>query len=333
MTTLWDLRPRAIYNSTLADTNKIADGNMEKAGMSDWSTPYSTTLTKENDPYAGSQCLRVAYNGVNNPTARQALLIGDNYRIRGRVRSDGVAVPYVEADGTGIDWTGTTSTAWQEFDFICPNGASWLNLTAIISGSGYCEFDSVVAQEIYRYYNGPLNLVKDDSYVFKGRVYGDGVNKPQIYNGDLLLWEGQSTAAWQLFEVHFWPVDPELSLTIDGLAGYARWDVCSLRKITQALKYSSQFSNFDSHIVEFLNYSSGVVMYADGVSLSTSGDPFDPKLLDGDGVFGGESLGNIFTSFENLMHGNIGELFVFNRYLSDIERETLEAWLEEKWSL
>ena len=59
----------------VSGTELLVDGDMEAAGVSDWTVVNSATLTKENtDPYEGTQNLRVAYNAVNEPGASQSVL-------------------------------------------------------------------------------------------------------------------------------------------------------------------------------------------------------------------------------------------------------------------
>jgi hypothetical protein len=87
----------------------LVDGDMEAVGVSAWTPNADAVLTKETtNPHGGSQVLRIARDGTNNPNARQVILeFGKRYRFNGYARSDGNAIPMINS---GVYWTGTTST-------------------------------------------------------------------------------------------------------------------------------------------------------------------------------------------------------------------------------
>jgi hypothetical protein len=169
------------------------DGNMEASGITYWVAQNSATVTKQTtSPHGGSQVLRVARNGVNNPQARQVITpLGKTFRITGYARSDGSATPRVlDALGAGL-WIGTTSTSWQAIDatFILTASAG-IDLRASTStGTEYVEFDDISITEVSPLVGLPTNSVVlgssanghlSNAYTFDGT--NDNVN---IYSSDL----------------------------------------------------------------------------------------------------------------------------------------------------
>lgn len=143
----------------------ITDGDMETAGVAEWTVGNGATLTKETtDPYEGTQVLRVAYGGVANPEAYQnKLIVGSAYRITGVARSDGTSPPYVLA-GAATVWIGTSSTDWQKFDVVAsPTSVGWLRLRNQ-SSAGYVEFDDVV-------------VIRTDEVISDGDMEATGVGE------------------------------------------------------------------------------------------------------------------------------------------------------------
>lgn len=123
----------------------LTDGDMEAAGVGDW-TALRATLTKEtSSPHGGTNWLKVLEDGSGNPFASQAILtVGLRYRARGWARSDGTYAPKV-GDYAGAWWGGTTSTSWQYFDVVATSAHAnfaFYNLAAAASG-GYSGFDDV----------------------------------------------------------------------------------------------------------------------------------------------------------------------------------------------
>jgi uncharacterized phage protein gp47/JayE len=121
------------------------DGDMEESGVSDWTAGNSATLTKETTtPQAGDQSLRIAYNAVNNPYAKQAaLLVNRRYTVSGYARSDGSIIPSIRDGVSTVLWTGTASTDWQAFSVTFDAGTTDIVLYAAATGAGYVEFDSM----------------------------------------------------------------------------------------------------------------------------------------------------------------------------------------------
>lgn len=126
-------------------SNTLIDGDMEKAGTTDWIND-GVTLTKESGTRTGgvgSQVLRVAYDSTPNALTRQSICtVGERYRIRGWARGDGTAYPRIQTGSTEV-WTGTTSTDWQYYDEIFTANATGLRFYIMASGASYVEYDDV----------------------------------------------------------------------------------------------------------------------------------------------------------------------------------------------
>jgi uncharacterized phage protein gp47/JayE len=126
----------------------FVDWDMEKAGVADWSTDFSPTLTKETGtPHAGLQVLRIQRGATASPTAYQSVFTKYNeYAINGWARSDGNCTPSLKC-GAATLWTGTTSTSWQEIDITVLIGSSAshdLTLRLVCGGGAsgqHVEFD------------------------------------------------------------------------------------------------------------------------------------------------------------------------------------------------
>jgi len=124
------------------------DLDMEESGTSVWTVGNNATLSKQTGtPHEGTQVLRVAYNGTNNPYAYQNdwFVLYNKYQITGWARGDGTAYPRVQC-GEHTIWTGTVSSVWQEIDITVlvgedVNDDDRIRLISLCTGSGYCEFD------------------------------------------------------------------------------------------------------------------------------------------------------------------------------------------------
>ncbi len=165
-----------IPSSMTPASNLLTDGTMETAGTASWTAINSATLTKQTGtPYAGSQVLRVARNGVSTPGAAQTVLSsGSVYRVYGYARSDGSATPIVR-HGTTTIWTGTTSTTWQSFDVVFISGATDLRIsTTTNTGSQYVEFDNVVVSADTSVRSG--EILQDSNMEASGTSYYSALN-------------------------------------------------------------------------------------------------------------------------------------------------------------
>ncbi len=137
------------WRSTKGEAELIVDGDMENAGVGDWTVQNNANLTKQtNNPHSGSQVLRVDYNDTSNPMAYQTILTsGKRYRVTGWARGDSTKNPAI-LDATTILWTGTSSTDWQYFDVTFISSGTSFKLRAVTTGSGYVEFDDVSVKEV-----------------------------------------------------------------------------------------------------------------------------------------------------------------------------------------
>jgi len=128
----------------IAATQLLADGDMEAAGTSSYSSANAAVLSKQTtNPHGGSQVIRVARNGQAFPAARQIILtVGVAYRIYGFFRGDGTSSPRMDVTVTTA--TGSTSTNWQQFDisFTATQTSVLLEAVSAVDGS-YVEFDDV----------------------------------------------------------------------------------------------------------------------------------------------------------------------------------------------
>lgn len=135
----------------------LQDGNMEASGTGVWVALNSATLSKQGSAHAGSQCLRVAYGGTNNPVAQQTILvIGKTYRFTGYFRGDGTFAPRVTTLGESIA-TGTSSTNWQYFDATVLVSRTTFGFQPLITSSGYTEYDDISVTEVSPLVGLPVN--------------------------------------------------------------------------------------------------------------------------------------------------------------------------------
>ena len=122
----------------------LTDGNMEAAGVGAWTAGNSATLTKDTtSPHSGTQNLRIAYNGVASPYAKQTITTStQTYHVVGWARGDGTNTPSIYDGGSTLLWRGVATNVWQKFDFVYVAGSSapyFFN----DGSSGYTEFDDV----------------------------------------------------------------------------------------------------------------------------------------------------------------------------------------------
>jgi hypothetical protein len=94
-------------------------------------------------------------------------------------------------------------------------------------------------------------------------------------------------------------------------------------------------SNFDDHLVQVdIDAAGNVKMYVDGIELTISGvSTITKRLLDGDGVFGGELTSTASDFIRSVFEGNVGEVLVYGRKIDDTERVNLTAFLKTKWGI
>ena len=152
------------YTPPMVNDNSqvLAGGDMEEAGVASWAANNNATLTKSTGWVDdGSQVLRVAYLDTSAPGAKQTILtIGKTYRIKGWGRGDGTWVPRVTVVGAP-EWTGTSSTSWQKFDFVYTADGGGIFFNADATGAGYVEFDDIFVTETEPQYNHYGQLLVD----------------------------------------------------------------------------------------------------------------------------------------------------------------------------
>ena len=227
----------------------------------DWTAGNSALLSKQNDAYEGSQCLRIAYGGTFGPSAKQTVLTtGYAYTISGWVRGDGTTGARVYLGGTLV-FTSTADTTWQNFNITAIAPAAYIAFYAWGS-SGYVEFDdiSVVQQsgaggacEDWTSGNNALlskqpgvsgqcirvehldtadpyaeqtKLTVGKSYQLTGLLRGDGTYKPYITDGVNTLWTGSASTSWQTVNVRITAAGTTLRIYSDAAAanGYSECD-------------------------------------------------------------------------------------------------------------
>ena len=125
-------------------TQLLVDGDMGAADTSAWTAGNSATLLKQTGAPFGSQVLRVARNGSNNPYAGQVILtIGKRYRVTGFARSDGSASPQIYLT-SGVSYTAPTQTNWHYFDFsVIATQTTFALMAATSTGTQYAEFADI----------------------------------------------------------------------------------------------------------------------------------------------------------------------------------------------
>lgn len=127
----------------------LVDGDMDLLGVAAWTAVNAAVLTKENNPGGdglGTKSLRITYNAVANPGARQSILtVGSEYRVRGWARGNGINVPKIYCGNAAVvSWTGLVNTYWQYFDFtVTATADTFFTLAATVGFAGWVEFDGV----------------------------------------------------------------------------------------------------------------------------------------------------------------------------------------------
>lgn len=131
--------------------NLAIDGNCEKAGILHWIPGNNATVTKQTTtPYQGSQCLRVAHNGTNNPNVSIGnLILGKTYRVRYKARANSGAVR-LQVNGADTIMVTAGAGTWQSFEWIFIATTSTLVTWAMqgTTSGQYGEIDDVTVEEI-----------------------------------------------------------------------------------------------------------------------------------------------------------------------------------------
>lgn len=181
----------------------------ETVACAAWTVYQNGILSKQNDAYEGSQCLRTEYNGTTYYGARQAILTGGKtYRVRGRYRGNGTAAPQIAQYPSGSNIiAGSSSASWQMFDAVFVALHTGIAFRSNGVSSGYVEFDDIKITPVNLYAiqggSSPVLTIGND-YRFRGWAKGDGTNAPIC--GDEVTpnqWTGTASTAWQAFDVTF----------------------------------------------------------------------------------------------------------------------------------
>lgn len=148
-----------------ADKQVLVDGNMEKAGTTDWTSLFAATLSKETtNPKRGTNWLKATNTIESNGGAYQEILtVGKTYRVTGWAKGDGVDAKPDIYQGS-LQWVGTTSTDWQYFDitFVASSYSRLYLQTGHNVIGDYTGWDDVLVTE----YTPPVQ----QSTLFKGLV-------------------------------------------------------------------------------------------------------------------------------------------------------------------
>jgi hypothetical protein len=134
--------------------NLLDDGYMESVSNSInyiWSKTGNAFLSKlAVDPFEGSQYMRVAWNGSENGTAYQNILIdGYTYRATGVARGDGSGRYPIVVNGEKEIWNGTDDNVWQHFDVtFVAQGSNQFGLRTPFNVGGWTEWDTVTVQRV-----------------------------------------------------------------------------------------------------------------------------------------------------------------------------------------
>jgi hypothetical protein len=128
----------------------LNDNDMEITGAGLWAPVNSAILTKSAvAPHGGLQSLRVAYNAVNNPAARQSVLtVNDWYWVNGYVKMENALGPLpLVKNGAVTIYTGFAYAGWYEFDIIFQATSTDIDFGSDHSAAGWVEYDDI---EIYK---------------------------------------------------------------------------------------------------------------------------------------------------------------------------------------
>ena len=218
----------------------LVDGDMETAGVANWSVSLGTRAKSAVTPHSGTQCIRLTA-GTNTAQSYQnsILTAGHTYRIQGWARGDGVqGLSSIIAGGGGITTVvGTSTNTWQSFDVtvVAIGGtAFYLNASGLANGTGYVEFDDITITDVtagswtsdlalaYKTTSSPHSgsqalrvaytvsgtgygeqvcMTIGKPYKVSGWARGDGTANPFVQTGASTgVFTGTTSTSWQYFE-------------------------------------------------------------------------------------------------------------------------------------
>lgn len=302
-------------------------------------TAYQAIVSKSTaNPHSGTQCLRVAYSSSTYGYAKQDVVtVGQAYRVKGYARSDGVNTPKMWDIATGAVWTGTTSTDWQAFDFTYVAANAGLACFAYMT-SGYVEYDDITIEPLSIYclvdrsgkaHNIGQTTVTKQPYYKTSAING----KPAIkFDGvdDFI-----KTAAFTLnqpehaFIVAKWTAAAGAPYIFDG----ATTNHCALYNpdtttasiyagsgVTKATAITGNPQTFE---VLFNGANSKLIV---DFGAATTGDA-------GASNAGGIMLGSVGGATGYFANAEIAEVLVFNRALTETERNRLRRYFRSQYNI
>lgn len=176
--------------ATRATQPVLLDGACED--VSRWEA-YSGALLSNQPGGVSGNCMRVAYNGAENPIAGQSIgIVGNRYRASGWFRGDGAKPPEVLVFNSLA--LGLASNEWQSFAADQTMGASGIfGLRCTTTAAGYAEFDSITLSNLSLASYTPLYTTIPGSVLAQATataqpwVSSDGLGI-RYQGGDLLQW-------------------------------------------------------------------------------------------------------------------------------------------------
>jgi len=213
---------------TNAEKQDLPDGDMEDAGVVEWTGDAGGTATKESGAAVdGSQVLRVTGAAVAEAySTTWRWTKSTTFRVTGWARSDGTCQGSILEKSWTTLWTSTISTDWQWIDVIhtsiSPNRALTLrNLTCGGAGN-YMEWDDLMITE----YHGET-VQQEKQLLPDGDMEDAGVGDWPDQNSSTITKE--STAAIDGYQI--------LRITKSSAYGWAYQSILTLGKTYKATGY------------------------------------------------------------------------------------------------
>lgn len=355
------LDPTNASDVTYNTQPSVTDGDMEAADTSAWAVGSSATLSKESGAPGGtgSQVLRVAYNGTNNPYAYQnVMIVGNRYAGTGWARGDGTGYPSVWLGG--FIWTGTSSTSWQSISGDETTVSTNMRLYCNINTAGYSEFDNIVITNI------SINSIADRAGVSSAFTQATAANMPWIDSTTgAMRFDGVSDYLASADAATYWNFLHDgsgatvfcVAKTDEVLPNLDLGHIDNLRNNASRAGFSISANPSQKYVTLSVGNGTGTFAYQATTSngVITEGNPYLTETivssavvrLDIDGTNrllgvptspGGSAsavmyVGAWSTTPARHWNGIIGDTVVFNRVLSNTERYRLRVKLAAKWSI
>jgi len=344
----------------------IEDGDMEAATfVPPWLSMTAGTFSKETvSPHGGSQVGRIAYNGTSSPAVRVLpYTVGRRYTgavVYGR-GDGGSGIPRFWASNEIV--TGTNSTAWQSLtaDNFTATSTN-LRLNNIASASGYADFDDVnpgtcisISEIAPTFTSSAQGSFTQSTPTDEGWedpvtswISADGVSDHYEYDGSksdfTFLHYSTIGSNYPVFTICF-AVNVDLSVagclfstgtlggrgfTLDYLVSGAIVAAVysSAGVLTSSVTVGSSLSTLTSHVVTCVSNGTILKIYIDGV-LSSSASSYSGVPESGDCT----GTPTMLTDGSSFTKGSVTRPFFTDSALSDTDREQLEAWYTEEYSI